>query len=317
MRLAIASRDQRHALAPPTSSMELADQLKAVLLERVGIRADITSAKIQSRLDTIPEHERRDWVQHLVNSPAQSETWQNFVETFLIHETYFFRHEHQLEFLQSSVLPTLIQERIASGRHEIRIWCAACSSGEEAYTAALLLRECIYNSAAAKRLTWRLSVVGTDLSAEVLAKARKGEYCVNTGLNSFRDVPAFARHHFPEIFHAGEKTWHPDSWLRQTVSFQQRNLISDPAPVLDADLVLCRNVLIYLDDKSSQQAVQTMRNALRPGGVLILGPADMLKTPGDLELLTNSRAMFWRKSSTTRADQSAQSPTNRSGSQKA
>jgi chemotaxis protein methyltransferase CheR len=291
--------------------MELADQLKTALLERVGIRADITSAKIQARLEAIPEVERMEWVRNLITSPVQSETWQNFVETFLIHETYFFRHEHQLEFLHSSVLPALIQERIEAGRPEIRIWCAACSSGEEAYTAALLLRDCIQKSPAAKQLTWRASVIGTDLSAEVLTKARRGEYSVNNGLNSFRDVPAFARHHFPEIFQAGEKTWHPDAWLRQTVSFQQRNLISDPAPVSDADVILCRNVLIYLDEKNSQQALQTMRNALRPGGVLILGPADMLKTPGDLELLTNSRAMFWRKSTANRPDPGAPSSTHR------
>lgn len=283
--------------------MELADKLKTALLQRVGIRADITSAKIQLQLDKIPEPARPGWVQDLIESSAQSEMWQNFVESFLIHETYFFRHEHQLEFLHSSVLPGLIQERIESSRFEIRIWCAACSSGEEAYTAALLLRDCIQNYSDATRRPWRLSVVGTDLSADVLTKARTGEYSVNAGLNSFRDVPVFARHHFPEIFQSGKKTWTPDPWLRQTVSFQQRNLVSDPAPISDTDLIFCRNVLIYLEESMMQRAVQTMRNALRPGGVLVLGPADLLKTPGELELLTNGKAMFWKKPSSARANQ--------------
>lgn len=296
--------------------MELADQLKTALLQRVGIRADITSAKIQLQLDKISQSARPEWVQHIIDSPTHSETWQNFVEPFLIHETYFFRHEHQLEFLHSTVLSTLIQERIQSDRFEFRIWCAACSSGEEAYTAALLLRDCIQRSADASHRPWRLNVVGTDLSADVLAKARAGEYSVNAGLNSFRDVPAFARHHFPEIFQSGKKTWTPDPWLRQTVSFQQRNLVSDPAPISDADLILCRNVLIYLEESKVQQAIKTMSTALRPGGVLVLGPADLLKTPGELELLTNSKAMFWKKPSAVRGNQGLHSTANHPSSYK-
>ena len=279
--------------------MPLADQLTAALLQRVGMRADITASKIQAQLEKVPQSERDNWVTHIVNSPPHSPEWQEFIEPFLIHETYFFRHENQLEFLASKVLPDLVAERLKSGRFEFRIWCAACSSGEEAYTAALLLRDAIQNSREAAKKDWRLSVTGTDLSAEVLAKARLGEYHTSAGLHSFRDVPAFARHHFTGIFQREEKTWHPDEALKRTVQFQQRNIVSDPAPVSDADLILCRNVLIYLDEPSTSRAIASMHGALRPGGVLVLGPADMLKHTQGWELLTNQKAMFWRKSAAT------------------
>lgn len=275
--------------------MPLADQLKAALLQRVGMRGDITSAKIEAQLAKIPSAERDSWAQTIIHSPPQSPEWQAFIEPFLIHETYFFRHENQLEFLASKVLPELIQERVKSGRHEFRIWCAACSSGEEAFTAALLLRDAIHNSREAGKLEWRINITGTDLSAEVLLKARLGEYHASAGLNSFRDVPAFAKHHFPSIFQNFEKTWRPDDALKRSVHFQQRNLVTDPAPIADADLILCRNVLIYLDETSVRRSIATMHGALRPGGVLVLGPADMLKHTDGWELLTNQKAMFWRK----------------------
>lgn len=284
--------------------MLLADQLKAALLQRVGMRADITAAKIEAQLAKIPADERELWVQNTVNLPPQSPAWQAFIEPFLIHETYFFRHENQLEFLSTKVLPDLIQERLKSNRHEFRIWCAACSSGEEAFTAALLLREALQRSRDASKIDWKISVTGTDLSAEVLAKARQGEYHASAGLNSFRDIPAFAKHHFPSIFQHAEKTWRPDDALKRTVHFQQRNLVTDPAPVSDVDLIMCRNVLIYLDESSVRRSIATMQGALRPGGVLVLGPADMLKHTDGWELLTNQKAMFWRKTTPSQASNS-------------
>lgn len=285
-------------------SMSLANQLTDVLLQRAGLRSEITAPKVDAQLAKIPLSERESWVQQLVNAPPQSSEWQNFLEPFLIHETYFFRHENQLDFLASKVLPSLIQERIQSGRPEFRIWCAACSSGEEAYTAALLLQDAIRASRTAGTMDWRLSVHGTDLSSDVLVKARRGEYHATAGLNSFRDVPAFAKHHFPGVFLRQEKTWLPDESIKKTVHFQQRNIVTDPAPVSEADLVMCRNVLIYLDEASVRRVISTIHTALRPGGVLVLGPADMLKETEGWELITNHKAMFWKKVS------SASAPTN-------
>jgi chemotaxis protein methyltransferase CheR len=275
--------------------MSLANQLTDVLLQRAGLRSEITAPKVDAQLAKIPFQEQESWVHQLLSTSPQSSEWQSFLEPFLIHETYFFRHENQVDFLASKVLPLLIQDRIQSGRPEFRIWCAACSSGEEAYTAALLLQDAIRAAKTTATMDWRLSVHGTDLSSDVLTKARLGEYHATAGLNSFRDVPGFAKHHFPSVFLRQEKTWHPDESIKKTVHFQQRNIVTDPAPVSDVDLVMCRNVLIYLDETSVRRVISTIHSALRPGGVLVLGPADMLKETEGWELLTNHKAMFWRK----------------------
>lgn len=281
--------------------MNLAEPLIAAVLERTGLRREIAAPKVQARLDLIPEADRPQAVQRLLHADPLSQEWLAFAEFCLIHETYFFRHEGQLEFLAKKVVPALLQERMAAGRHEFKIWCAACSSGEEAYSAGLILRDAIQASREAAAKNWHVSVTGTDLSAEVLAVARRGEYSTNTGLNSFRDIPAFARHHFLTVLQGGEKTWRADDSLRRTTMFQQRNLVTDPAPVAGADLVLCRNVLIYMDETRMQRAVKTLVGALRPGGVLVLGPADMLKQPEShaLTLLQDPRAMFWKKETQT------------------
>jgi chemotaxis methyl-accepting protein methylase len=277
--------------------MNLADPLIAAVLERTGLRQEIAAPKVHARLSLIPEADRPQAVQRLLHADPLSPEWLAFAEFCLIHETYFFRHEGQLEFLAKKVVPALLQERLAAGRHEFKIWCAACSSGEEAYSAGLLLRDAIQSSRDTAAKEWHVSVVGTDLSAEVLAVAKRGEYSTNTGLNSFRDIPTFARHHFLKVLQGGEKTWRADESLRRTTSFQQRNLVSDPAPVAGADLVLCRNVLIYMDEIRMRRAVTTLVGALRPGGVLVLGPADMLKDPEaySLSLLQDNRAMLWKK----------------------
>jgi chemotaxis protein methyltransferase CheR len=277
--------------------MNLADPLIAAVQERTGLRREIAAPKVQARLELVPEADRPHTVQRLLLADPLSPEWLAFAEFCLIHETYFFRHEGQLEFLAKKVVPTLLQERLAAGRHEFKIWCAACSSGEEAYSAGLILRDAIQASREAASKEWHVSVVGTDLSAEVLAVAKRGEYSTNTGLNSFRDIPAFARHHFIKVLQGGEKTWRADDSLRRTTFFQQRNLVTDPAPVAGADLVLCRNVLIYMDEIRMRRAVTTLVGALRPGGVLVLGPADMLKQPEaySLSLLQDHRAMLWKK----------------------
>ena len=277
--------------------MNLADPLIAAVQERTGLRLEMAAPKVHARLALLPEADRPQAVQRLLLSDPLSPEWLAFAEFCLIHETYFFRHEGQLEFLAKKVVPALLKERLAAGRYEFKVWCAACSSGEEAYSAGLLLRDAIQSSRETAAKEWQVSVVGTDLSAEVLSVAKRGEYTTNSGLNSFRDIPAFARHHFLKVLQGGEKTWRADDQLRRTTSFQQRNLVTDPAPLAGADLVLCRNVLIYMDEARMRRAVTTLVGALRPGGVLVLGPADMLKQPESysLSLLEDPRAMLWKK----------------------
>jgi chemotaxis methyl-accepting protein methylase len=175
------------------------------------------------------------------------------------------------------------------------VWCAGCSSGEEVYTLALLVRTAIAASAVTGAGAWNVSIVGTDLSLPMLELARAGRYALLAGLNSFRDVPEFARHHFTSILSAAETTWSAGPELRRLVRFSHHNLVSDPPPLDDADLVVCRNTLIYFDDVQQRCALAALEAALRPGGALLLGPAETASENGRLEMVCAGQALYWSK----------------------
>ena len=212
-----------------------------------------------------------------------------------MHETYFFRHPDQLRFLADELLPRLLQDRLDAGSTELRIWCAGCSSGEEVYTLGLLLQTAIAKSAQPSARAWNATILGTDVSAPTLELAREGNYALLAGLNSFRDVPEFARHHFSAIFSAAATTWSASAELRRLTRFQRHNLVLDPPALHDVDLVVCRNTLIYFDDAQSRSALASLAAALRPAGALLLGPAETASEAPSLRMVCSEQAVFWTK----------------------
>jgi chemotaxis protein methyltransferase CheR len=275
--------------------MTYARELAGVARDRIGLKPDLSAPKIEALLRTIPAGDRDALCRELVASHPGESVWRTFTEALLVHETYFFRHPDQLRLLADVLLPRLLQDRLDAGTPEVRIWCAGCSSGEEVYTLALLLQTAIAASALPSVPAWNATIVGTDLSAPTLELARQGNYALLAGLNSFRDVPEFARHHFPAIFSAAATSWSPDAELRRLTRFAQHNLVSDPAPLRDVDLVLCRNTLIYFDDAQTRAALASLAAALRPSGALLLGPAETACDATDLQLVCTDQAVFWRK----------------------
>lgn len=273
--------------------MNLATILTEAIANRIGLRAEFSRPKVEAFLSGICAEDQDAWVERILNARANSKEWLEFAELFLVHETYFFRHSPQLQFLAEGVLPALLEDRIRSGRPQFRAWCAGCSSGEEAYSLGLLLNDVISRLPVAT--PWDIAVIGTDLSPDMILRAQSGEYKASVGLNSFRDVPAFARHHFSTVLGDGKMSWSADDTLRKTVTFQRRNLLEDPAPFGDIDLILCRNTLIYFEESKAQAILLKMETALRPEGVLVLGPANTLRNTSAFTLLTDNRAMFWKK----------------------
>jgi chemotaxis protein methyltransferase CheR len=270
-------------------------QLSDLARERIGLKPELTAQRIAGLLGNMAERGRAGWVNTLARMHPHDPAWNAFAEALLVHETYFFRHPAQISFLAEEVLPAILRERILSGRRKVRIWCAGCASGEEAYTVALILEAAISRTAHPSLSSWDAIVFGTDLSGEMLEFAARGRYTLSAGLNSFRDVPDFARHHFASIFDGGETTWTASAELKRRTRFLQQNLVSDPAPLQDADLILCRNTLIYFDETNSRLALERMKAALRPSGVLMLGPADVLRDTGGFSTVAGERLVFWRK----------------------
>lgn len=181
------------------------------------------------------------------------------IEALLNNESSFFRDMAMFEVLREKVLPALATAR--SRMQRLRIWSAGCSTGQEAYSLAMMLRD-----DAAAWDGWRIDILGTDVSASAVARARRGRY---TQFEIQRGLPVrtMLRH-----FSQNGDEWDIDPSLRQTVRFGAHNLL-DPAPGR-FDLILCRNVLMYLQPATRRTVFDRLAVALEPGGVLMLGAGE-------------------------------------------
>jgi len=281
------------ARVPADAATALTDAqlLAGVVRDRMGLKPDLSTPKIEALLHAVAADGRRAVCRELLASDPGDATWRAFAEALLVHETYFFRHPDQLRLLADVVLPRLVQDRIDAGSRELRVWCAGCASGEEVYTLALLVQAAL----AARAPAWNVTILGTDLSAQSLALARAGTYTLAAGLNSFRDVPPFARHHFTAILSAAATTWSASAELRRLTRFAQHNLAIDPPPLRDVDLVVCRNTLIYFDEPHARAAINSLADALRPAGALLLGPAETASAATTLRMVCTEQTVHWMK----------------------
>lgn len=204
----------------------------------------------------------------LSEAPITHPHWQKLIKIATIGETYFFRDQSQLNALRLSVLPGLIDERRREGKRSLRIWSAGCSTGEEPYTLAMLLRELIPDFNA-----WDISILATDLNLGNIERARRGVYRPW----SFRsETPDDVRQRW---FAEEEGGYRIDPAIRDMVTFASLNLASNDYPcydnhTMDMDVILCRNVLIYFDIPSAQAVVARFGKALRQNGWLVLGHAE-------------------------------------------
>lgn len=183
------------------------------------------------------------------------------IDAMTTNETLFFRDTKPFETLKTAVFPALLAARPAGQR--IRIWSAACSTGQEPYSIALLLEE---NKA--QFPPDRFEIVATDLSPSVLKKASAGIYSqfeVQRGL----PVQMLIRY-----FQKDGDRWILNEAIRRRVSFRPFNLLQDPAVLGSCDLILCRNVLIYFDNETKTRILERMARILKPDGALILGGSE-------------------------------------------
>jgi chemotaxis protein methyltransferase CheR len=218
---------------------------------------------------------------------SRKEELDEIVERITTNETYFFREMYQLEALRDEILPE-IHARKPRGRH-LTIWSAGCATGEEAYTAAILVLE------SGLFADWDVRVFGSDISRRVLAAARKSAY----GPVSFRGVDERQRRRW---FREVEGKQQVREEVRALCSFGRINLVDhDQVSVVgEVDVVLCRNVLIYFDHPARRKAVEAFQRKLVPGGYLLLGHSEsLLNVSTAFELVHLKTAMVYRKPMTT------------------
>ena len=183
------------------------------------------------------------------------------VEAMTTNESFFFRDTKPFDQFKALVLPALLKSRAAS--RTIRIWSAACSSGQEPYSLAMILSE-----SAAQLNGWKIEIVGTDLSTEILNRAKEGMYSqfeVQRGLPITMLVKNFAQ--------IGDR-WQINAKIRGMVQYKEFNLLQDPMPLGRFDVVFCRNVLIYFDQETKIGVLNRIAKLLDPSGFLVLGAAE-------------------------------------------
>jgi chemotaxis protein methyltransferase CheR len=202
-----------------------------------------------------------DLVARLKTAPDNG-LYTRVVEAMTTNETLFFRDHHPYEALRKVVIPDLIQRR--QDERRLTIWSAACSTGQEPYSVALLLKEHFPELA-----RWQVTILATDLSREVLEKARAGRYTqmeVNRGMPVALLVKHFRQH---------GTSWQLNDDVRRMVTFQEANLaLPFPALMPRPDLVLLRNVLIYFSVETKKAILGRVARVLRPDGYLLLGSAE-------------------------------------------
>jgi chemotaxis protein methyltransferase CheR len=183
------------------------------------------------------------------------------VEAMATNESFFFRDKIPFEQLRDIMIPRLMAARTT--RRRIRIWCAAASTGQEPYSIAMTLKEM-----GARLHGWRVEIIASDLSNEVLARAISGLY---SHFEVQRGLPIGL---LLKYFTQKGELWQITAEIRSMVSFRQLNLLSDFAHLGVFDIVFCRNVLIYFDQTTKTQVLERLGCSMETDGYLVLGAAE-------------------------------------------
>jgi chemotaxis protein methyltransferase CheR len=183
------------------------------------------------------------------------------VEAMTTNETFFFRDKIPFDHLRDTILPALIQARAA--RKSLRIWSAASSTGQEPYSIAMCVREM-----SAALAGWRIEIIATDLSQEVLEKSRAGIY------SQFEVQRGLPIQLLVKYFTQSGDIWQLNADVRAMVQFRQLNLLQDFSHLGTFDVIFCRNVLIYFDQDTKTMIFERMAKGLEADGTLLLGAAE-------------------------------------------
>jgi chemotaxis protein methyltransferase CheR len=197
----------------------------------------------------------------LLDQPGEAHLADQIVEALLNNETYFYRDKPTFDQLPDDILPALAQSRAAERR--LSIWCAGCSTGQEALSLAMLIAD-----QPARWNGWTIDILGTDISSKAIEAAREGLYSqfeVQRGLS----VGQMLRH-----FREDATGWKIDDGTRSNVRFHKHNILSEPPAARQFDLILCRNVLLYFDAATRATAFERLHQALASDGYLMLGAGE-------------------------------------------
>jgi chemotaxis protein methyltransferase CheR len=257
---------------PTGSSEQVTDaqlsRYAELIYKRTGIRVSpqkktLLSNRLRRRLRDTGIANFEDYYNHLKRLPPKDAEWDAFLQEITTHETYLFRDEAQWSWICTSYLPDVASASAQSTTKSLRVWSAACSTGDEVYTMA-----CCVGAALPNYQRWKVQILGTDIGVGAIQQAKQAVF----GERAMRLVKPEYRRRFFDKAKDGE-LWKAKPALTQMVSFRQHNLM-DRLPDRPFDLVFLKNVLIYFDGASKRQVVSNVLSMIKPGGILIAGAAE-------------------------------------------
>ncbi len=222
-------------------------------------KKQLLSNRIRRRLKETGIADFEAYFNFLKKLPTTHAEWDGFLQEVTTHETYLFRDESNWNWLRNTYLPELQKE----ARGTLRVWSAACSTGDEAYTIATCIADGLRNPAA-----WRVQILGTDIGVGAVQEANEAKF----NQRAMRLVPDdLKRRYFTQV--GGASLWEPNTKLRAMTKFRQHNLL-DRLKEAPFNLVFLKNVLIYFNTDSKKRVMKNIEQAMKPGSYLVAGAAE-------------------------------------------
>ena len=264
-------------------------RIRDIVYAHAGIRlqesrVDGLSRRVDARMRALDLRSAWDYLRYLRFDPDGGELVE-LIEMIVVGETYFFRDHPQLGFLAEEVLPVIVGEKGRS--RKLAVLCAGCATGEEPYTIAIILREMLDEPD-----EWSLLIDGVDINGKVLSKAREAVYTPH----ALRETPYAYRDRY---FTRQEEAYVLDPDIRRMVRFMKVNLF-DPVQMrgllFTYDIVLCKNVLIYFDQRSAESVLEHLYAVMNPEAFIFLGAAESLARRTTLfEMVRLGHSFAYRK----------------------
>lgn len=264
--------------------------LRAFLKVRSGLALSVDKRYlVESRLASVCTRFKVESLSRLIweiksgRSPAIETAT---IEAMTTNETFFFRDKAPFDLFQDILIPRYLKDRASSRR--LRIWCAAASTGQEPYSLAMLLKE-----ASVRMPGWHVEIIATDISNDVLEKARAGIY------NQFEVQRGLPIRLLVKYFTQKGEQWQIAPEIRSMVDFRYLNLIEDFGRLGQFDIVYCRNVLIYFDAPTKAHVLRRIAQAMAPDGSLVLGASETILGITDALSLDPAYRGLYSKSAST------------------
>ncbi len=220
----------------------------------------------------------------LTNEETGQKELITYLDALTINETSFFRNKPQMDLFADTLLPEIIAKKRKQGDLSLKIWSAACSTGQEPYTIAMILKSRILDFA-----KWKITILASDLSLTVLETAQKGLY----EEHRLRGLDDDNRRRF---FKKTEEGYQINDELKSIVVFDFHNLMHEMSTYKNFDFIFCRNVLIYFDEKTQASVIERFYKGLIPLGYLLLGHAETLQgTNDDFIFIHKNKGTAYRK----------------------